>query len=681
MLRRHRAMWGQCRAGASWRNCTGTAPYGATRWHPALAAERSSPHKGQQQCPRTRLRWCCRRCLRSSDQWANEVTSSFNRNVPQPTHVTADRLRRGSSILLLIVASCAHRAKPGASSGPRAEPPVAKIARSDANARVLLAVLARFAPEGLGEVGIPGLDTEIHDLKARVNERFREEVAVAIAELQGRAASETDAYVAQDLVILITAARNYRQQTELEDEYLLPYEDVGKLVFRGLRALLDDQVPPQRRAAALVRLRRYAGLEPGYEPITKLATDRTRETFSRSGLLGPARAKVERALATASVYREGLRKLFDKYALPGHEPALAELERQLAEYDLFVRNEILPRARTDFREPPELYAFQLHQLGVESPPAELAEEARRAFADTQRKMQALAPRLGEKLGLGAVDYREVLRALKRDQLVDPALSELYKQRIHDLEDIIRRERLVSLPARPMRFRLASEAETAVEPAPHVDIQGLFAKNVELTFVLPLTAAPVQGRPAAKYDDFTFAAASWTISAHEGRPGHELQFSSMAARGLSLARTLFAFNAVNVEGWGLYSEWMTRPFMPLEGQFISLQALLGRQARAFLDPELQQGKLTLAEARRVLEQDVGLSPAMATQELDRYTFESPGQAVSYFYGYVRLRRLRVHAEKILGSAFAAQPFHDFVLAQGLLPPPLLLQAVDAGFLPR
>ncbi len=599
-----------------------------------------------------------------------------------------DTFRLCLSVVALVgsLGGCAHqtstsdaRSSQDPSRVPKAATASGKITRSDDNARILLDALAHFSPETLGEFGIAGLDTEIHDLKPRLNERFREEANAVIAELETRAAAERDPYVSQDLSILLLAARNYVRETQLEDTYLLPYYDVGKLIFRGLHALLDDQVPKERRTAALVRLNRYAGLETGYEPLTKLAIDRAREKMSRPGLLGPTRAEVDGALASATVYREGLQKLFNKYHLVGFERPLAQLEQQLVAYDEFVRAEILPRSRTDFREPAELYAFQLHKMGEETPPAQLAEEAHRAFAETQREMQTLAALVAQKVGLGTSDYRDIIRALKRDQLVGTSLPALYQDRIRDLEGIIRREHLVTLPVRPMRFRVASEAETAAEPAPHIDVQGLFAKTVELSFVLPLTAAPTAGNPALKYDDFTFSAASWTISAHEGRPGHELQFSSMAARGLSLARTLFAFNSVNVEGWGLYSEAITRPFMPIEGRLISLQALLWREARAFLDPELQMGKVTLKEARSVLEKEVGLSEAMATQELDRYTFDDPGQATSYFYGYTRLLDLRARAERALGANFHAQQFHDFILAQGLLPPPLLRKVVEDSFL--
>ena len=149
---------------------------------------------------------------------------------------------------------------------------------------------------------------------------------------------------------------------------------------------------------------------------------------------------------------------------------------------------------------------------------------------------------------------------------------------------------------------------------------------------------------------------------------------------STARAVFAFNSVNVEGWGLYSEWLTMPYFPLEGQLISLQHRLLRSARAYIDPELHMGKMTPAEARRILLEDVVVSEAMVTQETERYMFRAPAQATSYFYGYLNLLALRQEVEKALGSKFKARPFHDFILSQGLLPPKLLRQAVLAEFLP-
>jgi uncharacterized protein (DUF885 family) len=81
---------------------------------------------------------------------------------------------------------------------------------------------------------------------------------------------------------------------------------------------------------------------------------------------------------------------------------------------------------------------------------------------------------------------------------------------------------------------------------------------------------------------------------------------------------------------------------------------------------------------VLREDVLLSEAMTEQEVERYMFRAPAQATSYFYGYSRLLELRQQVEKAMGSRFSPRTFHDFILAQGLLPPELLQEAVVKQF---
>ena len=94
-----------------------------------------------------------------------------------------------------------------------------------------------------------------------------------------------------------------------------------------------------------------------------------------------------------------------------------------------------------------------------------------------------------------------------------------------------------------------------------------------------------------------------------------------------------------------------------------------------------GRVTPDEARRILSEDVVVSAAMTEQEVERYMFRAPGQATSYFYGYTRLRELRLEVEGAMGSRFSARDFHDFILAQGLLPPELLKEAVLGEFAQR
>ena len=117
-----------------------------------------------------------------------------------------------------------------------------------------------------------------------------------------------------------------------------------------------------------------------------------------------------------------------------------------------------------------------------------------------------------------------------------------------------------------------------------------------------------------------------------------------------------------------------------GGIRSVDPDLLRAARAFIDPELQSGKLQPEDAYRILETDVVLSHAFAQEEVERFTYRNPGQANSYFYGYTKLLQLRKDTEAALGPKFNQLKFHDFILAQGLLPPDLMRQAVQQDFIP-
>ena len=600
--------------------------------------------------------------------------------------------------LVLGCAASAHAAAPRSSPAPArpaasahataapagraAAPPPAPawVQRSNANAQVLLDALAKIAPEQAGFFGVPGLDDKVTDLSPGFEERSRATIQQALTTLEPRLAGEKDPALRQDLAILVNQARAQLRGDSLQRALMVPYGNITQLVYLGIQSLLDDQIPPERRAKAVIRLRRYAGLEPGSAPIAVLSTARLREGLAASGRTAPFRGEVERDLGVNATYRKGIRALFEKYQLQGWQAAMDSLDQQLAAHDDFVRAEVLPHARTDFRLPPALYAEQLEEVGVDMPVAELVSRASASFSELQTQMQALAPLVAKAHGWTATDYRSVMRALKKEQITGEAILPRFNDRIREIEGVIRRERIVTLPARDMQVKLATEAETAQIPAPHLQTPRLIGNTGERgTFVLPLNM-PGEGKQIT-FDDFTYDAASWTLIAHEGRPGHELQFSSVLEKGVSQARALFAFNSVNVEGWALYAEAEMQPYEPLDAQMVTLQYRLMRAARALLDPGLQAGTVTREQAMRVLEDDVVLSEAMATQEVQRYTFLAPGQATAYFVGYNRLLEIRADAERSLGKSFDRQAFNDFILGQGLLPPRLLRKAVMEEFVPE
>jgi uncharacterized protein (DUF885 family) len=586
---------------------------------------------------------------------------------------------------LLAANSAGGAQTPAAPASPAPAPAAAAqpawVARSNEYTQMLLDVQLKHSPEGGSRQGLAKYDPLITDATRADEIVQRKELEDILANLKKIEAKEKNKDVREDLEILQKTFNLQFRQDDYQLAHKVQFIDASQAVFGGLRTLLDDQVPAERRPAAVIRLRKYAGVEPGFKPFADVLKQRVMEQMAKPGVVYPSAVEMETELGRDKNYVDGIGQLFRKYKLTGWEEPFAKLQQQLAEYDTWIRATVMPKARSDFRLAPEEYALSLESYGVDLPPAQLAEMAHKAYTDDQAEMTTLAAQVAKEHGWKLTDYRDVIHELKKTQITGDAILPFYKARLKAIEDIIVAKNLVTLPARPAIIRLATAAETAQQPAPHMSAPALLHNTGQKgEFVLPLNIPSATGGEADKYDDFTFDAVAWTLTAHEARPGHELQFDSILEHGVSLARALYAFNSTNVEGWGLYSEWVMQPYEPVDGQLLTLQLRLLRDARAFLDSELQAGKVTPEQADKVLENDVVLSHAFATEEVERFTFRSPGQANSYFYGYTKLLQLRKDTEAALGPKFDQKKFHDFLLAQGLLPPDLMRKAVMEEFVP-
>jgi uncharacterized protein (DUF885 family) len=136
-----------------------------------------------------------------------------------------------------------------------------------------------------------------------------------------------------------------------------------------------------------------------------------------------------------------------------------------------------------------------------------------------------------------------------------------------------------------------------------------------------------------------------------------------------------------EGWAVYLESELRPYLPPASLWVSLQRHLRYAAKAFLEPGLHAGTVSLAEAARVLHDDVVLSEATVAAEIERFTISWPGQASCYLCGYLRETELRAEAELALGRDFRVRQYHDFLMSQGLLPFPWRRERLLEEHVPR
>ncbi len=466
------------------------------------------------------------------------------------------------------------------------------------------------------------------------------------------APKETDPNLKIDLEIMSDMVNRSLEGLDIDEKVgAVPYALVSRGLYSNLFMLINPQSPAERKAAAVDRFKAYVEGFGSYKPYAVAQESRTRAFLAaRAGkaMFFPLKNELEKYLGDSPTYVQGIRKMLEQSGRSDWEASYKTFEKQVVAYDAFLKGEILPKARTDFKLPPATYQYILKAKGIDQTPEWLIKTGRADFARIHKEFTKLG-------GVAAI------QTMKKKQLTKPKdVEALYKAADVTLAKIIKDHGLVTLPASPLKIRLADDAESRSVPVPHLNPPPIIGNKGER----PEFVVPTSTTGKMPFDDFSYKEAAIVLTAHEGRPGHDLQFSSMLDGNVSLIRARYAFNNVNTEGWGLYAEDLVFPYLSKKEQLVALQTRLWRVARTFLDPEIQTGKAQPKDVLDVFVNQLGVSKEMAQLEVERYTFEDPGQAPSYYFGLLKLRALRDKIGAVKGPALKC--FNDAVLSVGLMP---------------
>lgn len=167
--------------------------------------------------------------------------------------------------------------------------------------------------------------------------------------------------------------------------------------------------------------------------------------------------------------------------------------------------------------------------------------------------------------------------------------------------------------------------------------------------------------------------------HEAVPGHHLQIAlAQELEGIPEFRRTGGHTAY-IEGWGLYAESLGGELgmyqTPYE-RYGRLQSEIMRALRLVTDTGLHHYGWTRDQAIKTMSGAKGgwITDEVVASEVDRY-IAIPGQALAYKVGELKIKELRVRAEKALGAKFDIREFHDVVLRNGSLPLTILEREVD------
>jgi len=165
--------------------------------------------------------------------------------------------------------------------------------------------------------------------------------------------------------------------------------------------------------------------------------------------------------------------------------------------------------------------------------------------------------------------------------------------------------------------------------------------------------------------------------HEAIPGHHYQLS-LQQENTELPEFLHPESmGVFVEGWALYAESLGTELGlykdPIQ-YFGMLSMEMHRAIRLVVDTGIHSKGWTREQAIQYSLDNEAESEESVVAEIERY-MATPGQALSYKIGQLKIRELRTKTETKLGDKFRITEFHNQVLNSGSLPLVLLEAKID------
>ena len=353
----------------------------------------------------------------------------------------------------------------------------------------------------------------------------------------------------------------------------------------------------------------------------------------------------------------------------------------LTSYGQWVRTDLLPRSKGDFRYGPDTFAKKLqYDEMVTTPVPQLLQVA----MDDLHRNQAEFARVA-KLVDPAKTPAEMLAELTADHPGQGELLGAFHDQFAGLIGFIRDHKVLTIP---------SEIQPVLEETPP------FERATTQASMDP--PGPFETHSTTAYFNVTLPEKTWTAehtadylrvfnigtitstAVHEAYPGHYIQFLYLNAYGLSKVRKIVTANT-NVEGWAHYCEQMMldegygQPGLGAkdarEANLIRLGQLVDallRDARFVVAIRMHTGDMTIAQAQDFFVNEGYQVRSVAEVEVKRGT--SDAIYLYYTLGKLEILKLRADYQKKMGAAYTLAGFHDAFLRQGGAPIPLVRKAL-------
>ena len=417
---------------------------------------------------------------------------------------------------------------------------------------------------------------------------------------------------------------------------------------------------------------------------------------ARVTLRNPPRSVLE----TAVLQNRGAIGFYEQeiFKLVGDTPQLASLKKAagpvvaaLKQHQLFLENDLLPKARGEWRLGRKKFSRKLELvLDAGLTADQVLADAEAEFARVHRDMYVVSRQLWSRYFPKAVlppddaagrrtTIAQVIHAVSQEHSAPETLVQDARASVNQIKSFIREHDILRLPE-PDRCQILEMPE--------------FRRGNSLAYLesaLPLDpAGPSTYAVSPPPADWTAARVRsfleeynrhmlQVLTIHEAYPGHYVQLE-YSNRSRSLIRRVLQ-SGVFIEGWAVYTEQMMldqgygggADELPL--RLNQLKFYLRAVINTILDHKMHCTAMSDDEALRLMMEGGFQSEGEAKLKIIRAK-QSSVQLSTYFVGRMAHYRLRQQIQRELGDKFELGRYHEAVLDHGSVPMKFLPDLVRA-----
>jgi len=343
----------------------------------------------------------------------------------------------------------------------------------------------------------------------------------------------------------------------------------------------------------------------------------------------------------------------------------------LGSYEQFLKTNVLPRSKGDFRLGADTYSKKLlYDEMVDTPLDRLLEIGFENLRHNQAEFKRVAAQIDAKR-----TPQQILEDLEKDHPAPGKLLDTFRGVLTGLRDWIEQHHIVTIPSQVLPiveetppFERALTFASMDTPGPYEKV----AKEAFFNVTLPEPNWPKQ-QVEEHMEGFNRGTVIST-AVHEVYPGHYTQFLWLGQVPTKVRKLIGCSS--NAEGWAHYSEQM----MLDEGygngdlklRLGQLQDALLRNARYVVGIEMHTGKMTYEQGIDFFVKEGYQTRANGERETKRGT--SDPTYLYYTLGKLQILKLRADYKAMKGSSFRLQEFHDSFMKQGFPPIKIVRRAM-------